>query len=76
MEIDAAMAMEKDKDVSVRLALEKIALLRGFGNREEAGAMAKDFQNKTNDASQLQLLQSIYNQIFPPPPTPTPTPAQ
>lgn len=76
VEIDAALALEKDKDVSVRLALEKIALLRGFGKREEAGAMAKDFQNKTNDASQLQLLQSIYNQIFPPPPTPTPTPAQ
>lgn len=75
-EIDAAMAMEKETDISVRLALEKITLLRGMGKREEAGAIAKEFQKRTSNPDQLQLLRSIYNQIFPPPPTPTPAPTQ
>ena len=72
MLVNRALEMKNNPLVRFRLVLEKIGLMRATGKISDLRELLAKEKGIAPGQDQAQLLDTIYNQLFPPPPTPTP----
>ncbi len=72
MLVNRALEMKNNPLIRFRLVLEKIGLMRATGKISDLRTLLVKEKGLAPGQDQGQLLDTIYNQLFPPPPTPTP----